>query len=397
MPIDLRRAEFHPAGDRQVSQDELVAWRDDLNAWAHDRGYPSALNSERRSTWDVELGARLIEDTSGLSEALHPDVWCWIATHLLPHFVVYRWGWPNLKDGSPPAGRSEWARFGPDLRNALRLAMHRILTYGPDLAARASEQEFQSIQYRPAFGLDQRVARIVLHTLVEAFDDPNSNYGKNGGTRSLDNNDVCIELRVINSLRPLCFVSDENLVQIVHDVVKRLPDLRSNESNSAAPTELAERETSRRIQGLASSSLREGPRAETAPVEWHVGSEFRSPQMAKNNRASETYRSSPTAKLRDISAVPLGRTQWTSRINGLVGLVTVEHTTARLRFSGVDRESGRQLRSHDGPSPAVLDSVGNPPGKGKNGEFTCNGWLCLYDEFGRRLNEIAPPVEGDVR
>jgi hypothetical protein len=238
-PIDLRRAEFHPAGERHVTEDELLSWRDDLNSWAYDRGYPSPLNTERRSNWDVELGTRLLDDTSGLPEALHPDVWCWIATHLLPHFVVYRWNWPALTHGHPPTGRAQWARFGTDLRNGLRLAVHRILTYGPDIAKRASEQEFQSIQYRPAFGLDQRVARIVLATLVDAYDDPTSNYGKNGGTRALDADDVCIELRLINSLRPLCFASDDDIVAIVHDSIDRLPEYRKTraEPESVEPAD----------------------------------------------------------------------------------------------------------------------------------------------------------------
>jgi|GEM_PF-6240851 len=225
--IDLRRAEFHPAGDRHVTEDELLAWRNDLNAWAHDRGYPSALNEERRSVWDVDLGIKLQEDTAGLPEALHPDVWCWIATYLLPHLVVYRWGWPSLKDGEIPTGRAKWARFGSDLRNGLRLSMHRILTYGPDVAGQATEQEFQSIQYRPAFGLDQRVARVVMETVLEAWRDPDSPYGKHGGSRALDNNDVCIELRVINSLRPLCFASDDEVTGVVLDAIERLPDTRS--------------------------------------------------------------------------------------------------------------------------------------------------------------------------
>ena len=226
-PIDLRRAEFHPAGDRHVNHEELLAWRNDLNAWAHDRGYPSALNTERRSVWDVDLGTQLLKDTAGLPEAMHPDVWCWIATHLLPHFVVYRWDWPALKDGAPPIGRSEWARFGPDLRNGLPLAMHRILTCGPDIAGRASEQEFQSIQYRPAFGLDQRVACIVLHVLVDAADAPDSKYGRSGDTRSKDADTVCVDLRVVNSLRPFCFVSDDGVSEIVVDVIDRLPELRT--------------------------------------------------------------------------------------------------------------------------------------------------------------------------
>lgn len=226
LPLDLKRAEFHPAGQRQVSTDELYAWRDDLNNWAFDNGFPASLNNERRSTWDVELGTRLLQDTGGLPEAFHPDVWCWIATYLLPHFVVYRWGWPKVSNGASPEGRDAWARFGVDLRNGLRLALHRIATYGPEVCQRATEQEFQSIQYRPAFGLDRRVARVVLSTLVDAFDDPASNYGKNGGTRALDADDVCIELRLINSLRPLCFASDDRIAAIVHDAIDRLPTYR---------------------------------------------------------------------------------------------------------------------------------------------------------------------------
>lgn len=226
-PFDLKRAVFHPAANRRVTEAELRAWRDSLNHWAYERRFPGTLNYERRSNWDVDLGVRLLEDTNGLPEAFHPDVWCWIAVQLLPHLVVYRWGWPNPVDGEPPRGRSAWARFGHDLRNGLRLAMHRIATYGPDIARRASEQEFQSIQYRPAFGLDQRVARTVLETLVDSADDADSNYGKNGGTRALDANLVCTELRVINSLRPLCFLAEKELREVALDVIDRLPQLRS--------------------------------------------------------------------------------------------------------------------------------------------------------------------------
>lgn len=232
LPFDLRRAEFHPAATRHVAASELESWRADLNTWAYSRAFPSRLNMERRSAWDVELGTRLLADCEGLPEAAHPDVWCWLATSLLPHLIVYRWGWPEPSDGRPPQGSGAWYRFGTDHRNGLRLAMHRIATYGPDLSGRASEQEFQSIQYRPAFGLDQRVARIVLQTLVDSFDDPTSNYGKNGGTRALDANFVCIELRIVNSLRPLCFASDEDITSIVCDAIKRLPSLRQSEASA---------------------------------------------------------------------------------------------------------------------------------------------------------------------
>jgi hypothetical protein len=224
--VDLRHAQFHPAGERRATEADLLEWREDLNAWAYAEGFPAPLNEASRSAWDVALGVRLLEDTEHLPESQHPDVWCWLATHLLPHFIVYRWGWPNMSGDEPPTGRAPWTRFGNTDKNGLLVARHRIRAYGPDLAKEATEQEFQSIQFRPAFGIDQRVARVVLETLITSWQDPDSNYGKNGGTRTLDANDVCIEIRLINSLRPLCFAPDAEIVEIVNDIIHRLPSIR---------------------------------------------------------------------------------------------------------------------------------------------------------------------------
>lgn len=227
--IDLKRAEFHPAASRHIDEPTLLAWRQELNDWAWDEGFPSPMNTERRSTWDVELGRRLLDDLKAVPELLHPNVWCWLASSLLPHFVVHRWGWPAEKDGEPPTGRGPWARFGADHRNGLRLAMQRIMTYGDEITARASEQEFQSLLNRPAFGSDPRVAKVIMETFIRSLDDPTSNYGKNGGTRALDCNIACIELRLLNSLRPFCFATDESIVDIVNGVIDRLPELRGGE------------------------------------------------------------------------------------------------------------------------------------------------------------------------
>lgn len=233
LSIDIRRAEFHPASELRVTEAELLAWREDVNAWAHDWGYPSKLTDARRSEWDVQLGSRLLADTSSLPEAQHPSVWCWLATNLFPHFGVYRWGWPEKRGDDAPTGRTAWARFGPSDKNGLLLVRQRIQVYGPELTLKATEQELQSIQYRPAFGLDPRVARVVLETLLAEWEDPTSNYGKNGGTRALDADDVCIEVRVINSLRPLCFATDDEIVSIVKDAVERLPSYRKPTNRKA--------------------------------------------------------------------------------------------------------------------------------------------------------------------
>lgn len=229
--VDLRNAEFHPSGERRVDKDELIKWRDSLNEWAYDQGFPSPMNLVQRNNWDVDLGVKLLDDLRVIPESSHPGVMCWIAVHLLPHFIVHRWGWPEKHNGQAPTARSKWARFGPDPRNGLRVAMHRVRTYGPDIARRANQEEFQSIQNRPAFSLDSRVARAILSTIVDALEDPNSNYAKNDDgqrvLRRMDANLVGIELRLINSMRPLCFVSDDGVAEIVRGVIAQLPELRT--------------------------------------------------------------------------------------------------------------------------------------------------------------------------
>ena len=224
--FNLQQADFHTAGDR-ISERELREWRSDLNLWARGNGFPYEMNAEKKSDWDVELGKRLCEDVKDLPESSHPHVWCWIAVNLLPHFVVHRWGWPTPQDGQQiPTGGAKWSRFGPDLRNGLRLAAYRIATYGEDLASDASEQEFQSLQNRPSYGRDRRVARVILQTLVDSYADEDSNYGKNGGTRALDCDDICQELQRINSMRPFCFRTDLEIQTLVSDAIKRLPNYR---------------------------------------------------------------------------------------------------------------------------------------------------------------------------
>lgn len=228
-PFDLRQAAFHPHGEERATEDMLRSLRDELNAWAYGQGFPSPPSADQKSTWDVGLGVQLLRHLEAVPELHHPDVWCWMASVLLPHLVIYRWDWPKEQDGQAPRTRTAWDRFGASGKNGLLLALNRIVIFGPELAERATEQEFQSLQYRPAFGSDRRVARLVMEVLISAVDDPASQYGKNGGSRSLDNNHVCLELRYVNSLRPLCFLEDSAIRELVTEVVGRLPQLRERD------------------------------------------------------------------------------------------------------------------------------------------------------------------------
>ena len=228
-PFTLSTADFHPAGNLRVSESELREWREDLNRWAYDNGFPSAMNAEQRNAWDVDLGVKLISDVQLMPEARHPDVWCWIAVNLLPHFIVHRWGWPNNKDGSSPEGSSKWARFGPTGRNGLILAINRVELFGEDIARKAQQEEFQSIQYRSSYSLDPRVARVVMNTLIDSRADESSSYARNGGTVRIDANLIGIQLWIANSMRPLCFVDNEEIQSIIHEIMKRLPELRGTD------------------------------------------------------------------------------------------------------------------------------------------------------------------------
>ena len=229
VPFDLKQAQFHPNATNRVDEDALLTWRVELNSWAQEeKAFPSNLEPDNgKNNWDVDLGLRLIDDIGRIPEFLHPDVWCWIASHLLPHFVVYRWEWPKLKDQEVPVGTKSWNHFTAHPTNGLRMAINRILFYGEEIAREADSQEFQSLLGRPSFGSDPRVARVVMATFIEEWKDPKSNYGKHGGNRSIDNDIACTELRLINSLRPLCFESDETISEITKTVISELPELRA--------------------------------------------------------------------------------------------------------------------------------------------------------------------------
>lgn len=226
--FDLRSAHFHTAGGTPVAESALLAWRKDLNEWAWEQGFPRTLSQNEMSQWNVRLGRRLLDDTEDLPEADNPEIWSWIATFLLPHFVIYRWEWPK----GDSTGRSAWHRFGPTHSNALYLARRRVSTFGEELTLLANEQEHQSIQYRPVFGLDRRVARLVLETMVEAKQDPTSEYWDGKSNRpekhphSRDTDDVFAELRVVNSVRPFCFLADKDVRDVVRETIASLPDIR---------------------------------------------------------------------------------------------------------------------------------------------------------------------------
>ncbi len=205
----------------------LLGLRSELTDWAADAfGFPGALESEKRKAdWNTELGLQLLQRLGEHAEGRHPNVHAWLASALVPHLVVHRWGWPETgRDGAVPSSPRKWSRFGMGLRNGLRLALYRVQVLGEDVARNANEQEFQDVLERPAFGNDPRVARTILARLIELHEDPRSSYGKAGLGRTAHCAAALPRLRTLNVLRPLAFLDERDIVDAVDRCVEAAVD-----------------------------------------------------------------------------------------------------------------------------------------------------------------------------
>lgn len=218
--IDTSSARYFHVGGGRATDAQLLGWRRDLIGWATETfGYPGTLHgADRRSEWIVALGEQLRDDTEGMPEAGHPEVYSWLASYLFPDLVVWRWGWPRGDGPDPPVGAAKWRRFTTHQRNALRLAWWRVALLGADIARSAIEDEFQAVLERPAFGNDPRVAAAVLATLI---DEAESARGASLGRGKLAQL-VGKELRADNALRPLRLVPSRDIVTRTQAVIERV-------------------------------------------------------------------------------------------------------------------------------------------------------------------------------
>lgn len=88
---DLETEQFAPTGPARVTADYLQSVRSELTAIAKTANYPN------RS----EVGFRLFDRDASIylggldlpvGQAIRPDTWSWLAVHLAPHLVHWRWG-----------------------------------------------------------------------------------------------------------------------------------------------------------------------------------------------------------------------------------------------------------------------------------------------------------------
>ena len=159
-PPVMDHEKFSATGLQRISRNDLVKIRDEVEAAAIEAGYPESSQSARQK-FDRYVAVRLASMDLPSGEMLRPDVWTWLAMHLFPHLVQWRFG---KEDGAI----SEERFLGIVQRNALgRLWLRgRIFDRGGQdgeqrwkLAEAISEDASVAILERTSLASDWRLAR----------------------------------------------------------------------------------------------------------------------------------------------------------------------------------------------------------------------------------------------
>lgn len=187
LAVELQSAEIRlshpsqhwfPLGGR-VASEELRALRRTLDGLAMEHGFPADLSVQRegmgsQAGWDRALGRALVDhlERMGAAELDHPDTWTWLGTTLLPHLIVWRWGWPHdPEELEAPRRRRRYERYIGTLRSGLRRPWYRTVMYAedgheyPDL----NEDHLVQIEERPSLGAEPEVGRALLQGIVRAY------------------------------------------------------------------------------------------------------------------------------------------------------------------------------------------------------------------------------------
>lgn len=159
---DLLTEHFAATGSPKIAAVELIETRDLLRAAMESAGYPGTTLGARQSV-DRALSIALATAGLPIGEMLRPDTWAWLATHLLPGYVQWRWG---KKDGSVTEERFS----GPVVRNALGRLWLRgwVFDRGPQAEDRwglvntIPEDATVAVLERTSVSSDHRLARAIV-------------------------------------------------------------------------------------------------------------------------------------------------------------------------------------------------------------------------------------------
>ena len=157
METQHRAASYAASGGHMVSFSELEKLRAQVVEVARAFGMPSPGTMYSRANFDSET-AILLADHELLTspEALRDDVWAFLATVMLPHVVIWRFG-----------SKERLSRFKGGVRNALQRLWLRatVLDRGSEdadhrwlLVRSLTEDAFVQIVERPSIANDRQLA-----------------------------------------------------------------------------------------------------------------------------------------------------------------------------------------------------------------------------------------------
>lgn len=163
---DLETEQFAATGMQRASASELKSLQEQVRAQMKAAGYPEGGVGARPEV-DRAIAKTLAELDLPVGEMLRPDVWTWMAVHLLPDYLTWRWARP---DGSITDARVS----GPIYRNALgRLWLRGVVfdrgagsTGRWALMEGVTEDASVAILERTTVSADHRVARAVVEAWI---------------------------------------------------------------------------------------------------------------------------------------------------------------------------------------------------------------------------------------
>lgn len=161
-PPALSGQRFAPTGGHRVTEVELRRLRQGLDSIADAAGFPADTLTARQQ-FDREAAGLLGREELPPGEMLRPETWAWIAVHLVPHLVQWRFG---ARDG-----RTTTERFAGSLqRNAIGRLWFRAWVFDRgqehnsrfELIGQLTEDACVAILERTTIASDHRLAKLLV-------------------------------------------------------------------------------------------------------------------------------------------------------------------------------------------------------------------------------------------